>query len=66
MLTRACAEPDTYLSINQQFRRISECAMPPPPGPRMRGAPNFAERKVRASAPSFFNAFDKIGSPTPR
>ena len=40
--------------------------MPPPPGPRMRGAPNFAERKVPRKRAKFFNAFDKIGSPTPR
>ena len=28
--------------------------MPPPPGPRMRGAPNFAERKVTRKRAKFF------------
>jgi hypothetical protein len=32
----------------------------------MRGSPNFAERKERASARRLLSALDKIGSPAPR
>ena len=35
-------------------------------GPRMRGAPNFAARKERASARNSFVARGKIGTPAPR
>ena len=40
--------------------------MPGRAGPRMRGAPNFAERKERAGARRLSLTLDKIGTPAPR
>ena len=54
MLTRARAEPHTAIDQPSSFAAFPSVPCRTPPGPRMRGAPNFAERKVPRKRAKFF------------